>query len=357
MEALREIQKSFGAIFTQSLEVPLSFGNDPLAFEAAQSGVALCDRSHWGILAITGEDRLRFLHNQSTNDIQTLQPGQGCETVFVTATARTIDLAIVYATDQVLLTLVSPHRRQLLLQGLDKYIFPMDRVALQDYSSDYAVFTLLGKHSSQLLEKLGVQLESVSESLSKGDHQLVTLKNWVIRLAVGTGLALEGYTIFAETKDAAAIWDYLVSQGATATGEQVWEQLRIHQGRPKPDQELTEDYNPLEAGLWQTISFDKGCYIGQETIARLNTYKGVKQRLFGMHLTDLASPGTIITVQGEKIGVLTSCIEINQQFYGLGYIRTKAGGRGLIVDVGDVEGKVVEVPYLTYPIEPDPAKP
>lgn len=58
---------------------------------------------------------------------------------------------------------------------------------------------------------------------------------------------------------------------AVPLGDRVWEQLRIQQGRPAPDQELTEDYNPLEAGLWQTISFEKGCYIGQETIARLNT--------------------------------------------------------------------------------------
>jgi len=57
-------------------------------------------------------------------------------------------------------------------------------------------------------------------------------------------------------------------------GERVWEQANRTR-TPSPDQELSDDYNPLEAGLWQTISFEKGCYIGQETIARLNTYKGV----------------------------------------------------------------------------------
>ena len=74
--------------------------------------------------------------------------------------------------------------------------------------------------------------------------------------------------------------------------------MRIQQGRPKSDRELTEDYNPLEAGLWQTISFEKGCYIGQETIARLNTYKGVKQKLWGIKLDRSVSPQTPIFVDG-----------------------------------------------------------
>ena len=63
------------------------------AIQAAREGVAVCDRSHWGRIQVSEGDRIRFLHNQSTNDFQRLKPGQGCDTVFVTSTARTIDLA------------------------------------------------------------------------------------------------------------------------------------------------------------------------------------------------------------------------------------------------------------------------
>jgi folate-binding protein YgfZ len=130
-------------------------------------------------------------------------------------------------------------------------------------------------------------------------------------------------------------------------GTQGWEQLRIQQGRPAPDYELTEDYNPLEAGLWHNISFDKGCYIGQETIARLNTYKGVKVQLWGVKLNAPASPGTEVMMGEEKVGTLTSYTDSPEGPFGLAYIRTKAGGAGLQVQVGEVTGEVVDIPFAT----------
>lgn len=131
-------------------------------------------------------------------------------------------------------------------------------------------------------------------------------------------------------------------------GDRVWEQLRIEQGRPTPDHELTDDYNPLEAGLWQTISFEKGCYIGQETIARLNTYKGVKQQLWGIRLQAPVEPGTVVMLGEEKVGKLTSFTQTAQGAFGLAYIRTKAGGVGLKVLLGEVEGEIVDVPFLIH---------
>ena len=114
-----------------------------------------------------------------------------------------------------------------------------------------------------------------------------------------------------------------------------------------PEQELTEDYNPLEAGLWKAISFEKGCYIGQETIARLNTYKGVKQRLWGIKLSESVEVGTWITLDGEKVGILTSFTDLESPF-ALGYVRTKAGGEGLQVQVREASGEVVAVPFLSH---------
>jgi folate-binding protein YgfZ len=131
-------------------------------------------------------------------------------------------------------------------------------------------------------------------------------------------------------------------------GDRLWECLRVQQGRPFPDQELTEDYNPLEAGLWYAIAFDKGCYIGQETIARLNTYKGVKQRLWGVRLDRPVAPGTPVTIDGVKVGMNTSYAAIEGENWGLAYVRTKAGGSGLRVNVGTASGELVSVPFLRH---------
>ena len=346
-QKLHDIQLSAGATFETVADVlvPASFGNDAVAIQAARQGVALVDLSHWGRLKISDDDRIRFLHNQSTNDFQRLKPGQGCDTVFVTSTARTIDLATAYVMEDAVLLLVSPNRRQQLIEWLDRYLFPMDRVELKDVSSESATFSLIGPESDALLKKLGVEIP-IGEAYAS--HQQLTLDELPVCVAVGSGLALPGYTLIVPADDAAKLWQTLTAAGAIPTGDRIWEQLRIEQGRPMPERELTEDYNPLEAGLWQTISFSKGCYIGQETIARLNTYKGVKQQLWGVRLGAPVQAGSVVTVEGEKVGKLTSFTETERGLFGLAYIRTKAGGVGLKVQVAEVEGEIVDVPFLTH---------
>jgi tRNA-modifying protein YgfZ len=347
---LHDLQQRLGAQFeplsgTDTVQVAVSFGNDQQALTAVETVAALCDRSHWGRIQVTGRDRVSFLHNQSTNDLKTRQPGQGCETVFITSTARTLDLATAYVTEDDVLLLVSPNRCQQLLTWLDRYIFFNDQVMLTDLTSKTACFSLLGPQSQMLLEQLGIQ---ISEAVLH-DHQEFSLPSGKVRVAAGTGLAIAGYTLILDADSAPAIWQQLTAAGAVPMGEAVWEQLRIIQGRPKPDQELTEDYNPLEAKLLQTVSFNKGCYIGQETIARLNTYQGVKQQLWGIKLATPVPVGAVIHAEGEetgKIGVLTSCTVTSTGAFGLGYVKTKAGGAGLVVKVGETTGTLVDVPYL-----------
>ncbi|KGF73728.1 glycine cleavage system protein T [Neosynechococcus sphagnicola sy1] len=346
MTNLHQLQVNAGATLGDiaDLSVPLTFGNDPVAVAAAQQQVAVCDRCHWGRIEISGADRIRYLQNQSTNDFNSLQPGAGCDTVFVTSTARTLDLVTAYVLEDRVLLLVSPNRRQALLAWLDRYIFPADRVVIQDRTLTMATFSLIGPQSDRLLAALG---GDPLLGAAPGTHCCQILANLKVRVAVGSGLALPGYTLCLDTSDAAALWQALTTAGAVPLGEQGWEQLRIQQGRPAPDRELTEEYNPLEAGLWHAVSFSKGCYIGQETIARLQTYKGVKQQLWGIRLQQPVEPGSVIRVGEEKVGKLTSVTATPTGLVGLAYIRTKAGGENLSVDVGDSSGQLVDVPFLS----------
>ena len=344
-EKLKDIQAKSGAIFEGDVTVPISYGDDRASLTATKEGVALCDRSHWGLLEISGDDRKRFLHNQTTNDINSLQPGRGCDTVFVTSTGRNIDLATAYVTEDIVLVLVSPNRRQQLMEWMDRYIFPMDRVELADKSDRYAVFSLIGPKCGDLLQQLGA-----TEILGQPEatHLLLKIGNIEVRVGVGSGLGIDGYTLIVPVESAAEIWSKLIELEAIPMGDRLWEELRILQGRPASDRELTEEYNPLEAGLWKAISFEKGCYIGQETIARLNTYKGVKQRLWGVLLTSTVEPGTPVTVEDKKVGTITSCIESDGKPFGLAYIRTKTGGAGLKVRVGESSAELIGVPFLSH---------
>ena len=317
------------------------------AIEVLQTKAAVYDRSHWGRIEVSDGDRLRFLHNQSTNDFEKLKPGQGCDTVFVTSTARTIDLASAYVTEDAVLLLVSPNRREYLMQWLDKYIFFADKVQLTDITEQTATFSIIGSQSDAIVEKMGA-----SEIIGKpyGSHIPIPNLNGDTKniIAVGSGLASPGYTLILNTNNKEAIWQKIVEAGAVEIKDNDWEMLRILQGRPQPESELTDDYNPLEVGLWQTVSFEKGCYIGQETIARLNTYKGVKQNLWGIQLNAAVEPGTVITAEDEKVGKLTSCTQEGDRYFGLGYIRTKAGGVGLKVKLGESIGEVVSIPFVSH---------
>jgi len=317
-------------------------GKDAVAIQAAKEGVAVCDRSFWGRIRVADDDRIRFLHNQTTNDFQSRKPGQGCDTVMVTSTARTIDLVSAYILDDAVLLLVSPNRREFLMQWLDRYIFFADKVQLTDVTEATATFSLIGPDSNYIVEKLGAR---AIIGQPYGNHLLI---DGGVIVAVGSGLASPGYTLILPAGEKQKLWEQILGLGAVELSDRAWDTLRIIQGRPTPDAELTDDYNPLEVGLWQTISLNKGCYIGQETIARLNTYKGVKQHLWGIRLIAPAEVGSAIALGEEKIGKLTSYTETSDGYFGLGYIRTNAGGVGLKVQVGEVEGEIVEIPFVSH---------
>lgn len=305
------------------------------------------DRSYWGRIRLTGADRARFLHNQTTNQIEQLSAGQGCHTVFVTSTGRTIDLATVYVLPESLLVICSPGMEQSLYDWMDRYIFFSDKVTLTNECDRTFLFTVLGEQADKAAVALGAESSIGQERFTHVPLEKFSAEESVY-LSVGSDLAIEGYTLWGPKSAAQAVWQALLVAGVTVGDRPQWEQLRVAQGRPMPNQELTDDDNPLEAGLWHSISFEKGCYIGQETIARLNTYKGVKKRLWGIVPSAPVSVGTVITHEGEKIGRVTSVAQQNSGCYGLGYIRTKAGGLGLQVDIAGVSAQVVALPFVAH---------
>ncbi|WP_017295817.1 CAF17-like 4Fe-4S cluster assembly/insertion protein YgfZ [Geminocystis herdmanii] len=311
------------------------------------NSVALIDRTHHGLLSITGDDRLRFLHNQSTNNIQGLKVGEGCDTVLVNSTGRNIDLVSAYVQENQVLLLVSPHQNKPLYDWLDRYIFPFDKVAIKDVTNDYRIFTLIGEKSQDLLSEW---VDNEFLNSSEFSHKIITIEDIELIITVGCNLKLTGYNLIIPQEKAHQIWDKLTAKNPILLNNEDYENLQILRGKPRVNHELTDEFNPLESGLWDAISFNKGCYIGQETIARLNTYKGVKQKLWGIKLKGSIDPekDKIIMVEGEKVGKITSYLETELENFALGYIRTKAGDIGLKVTIGEVEGEVINIPFINH---------
>ncbi|KAI3865423.1 hypothetical protein MKW92_018203 [Papaver armeniacum] len=324
-----------------------TFDNDDEAFSAAtDNGVAVVDLTHFGRIRVTGEDRIQFLHNQTTANFESLREGQGCDTVFVTPTARTIDISHAWIMKNAITMVVSPETCHSIIEMLTKYIFFADKVEIHDITKQTCFFTLIGPKCNQLMEDLNLG-DLIGQPY--GTHRHYTVNGMPITVGVGNLISEDGFSLLSSPAAAESIWKTLLSLGATPMGANGWERLRISQGRPAPEKELTDEFNVLEAGLWNAVSLNKGCYKGQETIARLVTYDGVKQRLWGLHLSAPAIPGSLITVDGKKVGKLTSYTTGGKEskHFGLGYIKRQGASAGDEVNVGEeVVGTVVDVPFL-----------
>ncbi|KAJ9552537.1 hypothetical protein OSB04_016582 [Centaurea solstitialis] len=358
-----------------------TFDNDEEALDVVDNGTVVVDLSHYGRIrgkfsgfhvcklkhnpiilfchnhnfyvdiipcdnAFSGEDRIQFLHNQSTANFEALSEGGGCDTVFVTPTARTIDIAQAWIMKTAVTLVVSPSTSGSISEMLNKYIFFADKVEIQDISDKTCLFALVGPKSNQVMVDLNLG-DLIGQPY--GSHKHYNVGGNPVTVAVGSIVSEEGFSLLMSPAAAGLIWKTLLSRGATPMGSNAWETYRILQGRPAPGSELTDEFNVLEAGLWNAVSLNKGCYKGQETISRLITYDGIKQKLWGIQLSSPVEPGSPITVEGKKVGKLTSYTagKSGNDHFGLGYIKRKAASKGDTVIVGDdISGIVVDVPYL-----------
>ncbi|XVE49088.1 hypothetical protein DITRI_Ditri01bG0054000 [Diplodiscus trichospermus] len=324
-----------------------TFDNDDEALDAFDNGVVVMDLSHFGRIRVSGDDRIQFLHNQTTANFECLSEGQGCDTVFVTPTARTIDIAHAWIMKKAVILMVSPETCGKITEMLNKYIFFADKVEIQDITKQTCFFALAGPKSTQVMANLNLS-DLVGQPYGTNRHY--TVNDTPLTIGVGNIISEEGFSLLIPPAMAGSVWKTLLSQGAIPLGSNAWEKLRITQGRPAPGKELTNEFNVLEAGLWNSISLNKGCYKGQETISRLITYDGVKQRLWGIHLSAPAEPGGAITVDGKKVGKLTSYTAGRKEsdHFALGYIKRQAATGGDTVIVGEnIIGTVVDVPFLS----------
>uniref|UniRef100_A0A2N9FQB7 Aminomethyltransferase folate-binding domain-containing protein n=1 Tax=Fagus sylvatica TaxID=28930 RepID=A0A2N9FQB7_FAGSY len=233
------------------------------------------------------------------------------------------------------------------------YIFPADKVEIQDITKQTSLFVLVGPRSNQVMEGLNLG-DLVGQPY--GTHQHFSANGMPFTVGVGNVISEEGFSLLMTPAAAGSVWKTILSQGAIPMGSNAWEKLRVLQGgRPAPQKELTNEFNVLEACLWNSISLNKGCYKGQETISRLITYDGVKQRLWGICLSAPAEPGSPITINGKKVGKVTSYASGRKEseHFGLGYIKRQAASEGDTVIVGDnITGTVVEVPFLARQCPP-----
>lgn len=321
---------------------------DSEALQAAQQGAALFDHSDYGRLEIAGAGSLDFLHSQTTNAIKHLQPSEGCDTVFVTPTAGILDLASVYCLgpDQALI-LTSPERQRQIVQTLTRFILFLPAVTLTDWGETTVAYTLTGSQSRTLLTQLGWQDVATAQPWRQ---YICLMPDSGLPIQVLTGSDADTLTLIAAKSEGDPLWELLLRWGGIPASAQVWSTVCLWRGRPLPDLELTEQINPLEAGLWHAISLSKGCYVGQEVLAKQVTYGRIRQFLWGIRLPVPVAAGSPVLVGGERMGSITRSALWGDAALGLAFIRARAQPcAGLPVQVEEYAGELVRLPYLQYP--------
>jgi folate-binding protein YgfZ len=343
--SLVEAQKMAGAIFTtfDGWQIPQSFGNTLEEYRAAREAVALSDRSSFGRLRIKGKDALDLLNRLSSNKIVDLPQGEGASTILTSNKGRIIDLLLVINMGDELLVITSPETPMKVIEWLDLYTFGED-ITVEDITEETALLSVMGPGAGDLLgaDAIAIPLYGVGQ-VSIQDVQLPVIRTDI------TGTT--SYDLLTTASQAEKVWNDLVQAGAVAVGEEALEMIRVEQGVPRYGREMGEEFNPLEAGLNSSISYDKGCYIGQEVVLRLNTYKKVQKHLMGI-VVEEGSPtiATHLEVEGKDAGFLTSVVDspLLGRALALGYVRTKYAETDHEIDVriGDslVRGKLVDLP-------------
>jgi tRNA-modifying protein YgfZ len=296
----------------------------------------LVDRSERGKLALTGPEAKAFLHGQVTNDIEGLEPGRGCYAAFLTHKGKMLgDMRVLDLGDELLLD-TERVALQELFNMIRRYKLGSD-VELHKRTLETSLLSLIGPDARRVAgaEHLGAD-EHDSARAEVGRRPVVLVATDV------------GVDVLAGAEDVEAVRAALEAAGAVPVAEAAAEVLRVERGRPRYGIDLDDGVIPQEAGLNErAVSFAKGCYVGQETVARLH-YRGKPNRhLRGLRLSAPGATGDELRL-GEKVVGRVGSVALSPAFgpIALAIVRREAApGTTLSAGDGDTTATVVDVPF------------
>jgi len=262
-----------------------------------------------GVIEVSGNDRISFLHNILTNDIKSLSPGKGIPACLLNAQAKIIAPINVLCFDQFLWLAFDYPLKNKLFEAINKLIIT-EEVELKDKSDELKLISIHGPKANGLLKAL-FKKEPPSKMLSHERAAIDSISAVLIRINL-TGEI--GYGLLAPKSEASAVKLAIERIGAsfdlTEIHSDALETLRIEAGIPRYGIDFDESHIPLEVRLDQTISFTKGCFPGQEIIARLDARGGVVKKLVGLVLKGEMAPqkNARILKDGMEVGSITSAV-------------------------------------------------
>jgi folate-binding protein YgfZ len=310
--------------------------------------LGFADRSDRVRLEITGPDRAKFLHNLTTNEVKRLPVGKGCEAFVTSPQGKTIAYVILLALEDRIWLRTDPDGASLALPHLRKYgVF--DDVTIEDISDSTFEFHVAGPLASQLIRDLASDLPDDREY----SHIATNIVGQAIQVIRESPTGLSGLTLIGPRASAqgvrTALWNRGRDLGLIELDPRTIDVLRIEAGTPVYGKDVTEKNLPQEIGRDdRAINFVKGCYLGQETVARIDAVGHVNQILCGLRIEPgslCPEPGWIVTENGKRVGHVTSAA-VSPRWNGpvaLALVRTSHAGAGTTLRLGPADADPVAV--------------
>ncbi|HZP36749.1 MAG TPA: aminomethyltransferase family protein [Methylomirabilota bacterium] len=321
-------------------------------YEAARRAVALFDRSALGKVTVTGRDRLAFLQGMLTNDVKALVPGQGAPAAFLDAHGKVMALLVVYAaTDQVLLELPAQMTAKT-LETLDHFLIS-EKAHFEPADETFAILSLQGPAARGLVEGLAGRPIALAP-YGHVEVEIAGVPARVINRAEGPG---PGFHCWIPAERAEAVRRAMLDAHALPAGAATLEVLRLEAGQPWYPQDVDASVIFPETRLESHVSFTKGCYIGQETVARVKYRGHINRGLSGLVIEGDRVPGAgaRVVAGGTDVGRVTSAarsLALGRPI-ALGYVRREHFEPGTAVTVVDAAGtqpaRVSALPFVTEP--------
>ncbi|HKE25667.1 MAG TPA: glycine cleavage T C-terminal barrel domain-containing protein [Bryobacteraceae bacterium] len=303
-------------------------------YEALRRGGAWMDVSARGRIVVRGRDRARLLHNLTSNEVNKMQPGQGCYAFLLNPQGRIqADLTLFCLADHFLID-TEPELREKVRLHINKYIIA-DQVELEDVTESTGAVALEGPEAAAVMAKIGAPAPSTAYA-----HE-----PWGDATVARTSLTGQpGYRIYcgsAQTRDMMA---KVSAAGARQAGEDDLRAVRIENGRPLFGEDIRETSLPQETQQMHAVSFTKGCYLGQEIVERIRAQGHVNKKLVRLTIRggDVPAPGCKLLANGADAGEITSAAVSPEsgEVAALAYVRTNFADAGTELDAGGKAARV-----------------
>jgi folate-binding protein YgfZ len=348
-------EREAGATFVErfGVDLPEHYGDPDLEYRAACLAGGLVDLSFRGMLQLTGGERLRWLSGQITNDAQRLKAGEGMLAAVLNVKGHLLSDLAVYGLDESVWLDLPRDRAEVVREAFDRRIVA-DDVQVETLSDRFAHLMLVGPRASSIMAGAGV----AAPDLPPWHHAEVHLGVVPLRIVSSRWLALPCLDVIVPGEAAGKTWDTLLACGREAgmrpVGLTALEWLRVEAGWAWFGVDYDESNLLMESLTPGHVSFNKGCYVGQEVVTRIEHQGHLNKKLCGLTLDGMTIPvrGAPIALGDRKVGQVTSAVRSPTlgRVVALGYLRRECWAPGTRLHIGtaeaSVEASVAPLPFV-----------